>query len=122
MMPQTPWSAQLNRSFYLAPKLDDVRVKLTCVSDGKIWEFSKENNAYSKEGRYFNVDLRLQVGDEQTRPTIIFRPEGIEHYIGEYQVSISGIRNAGGANTTLEYSVNFFDMNFTLDPQKDITN
>jgi uncharacterized protein YkwD len=112
MRNNTPFSAQLNRSHYLTPKLDEVKVTVTRVADGRVWELSKDDNVKPPtlpKRKYFNIDTRY-IGNEKFHTAIIFRPDDIKKYDGEYQISISGIRTVGGAKTTLEYRVNFFEL------------
>jgi len=53
---------------------------------------------------YFNVDT----GGYGEGWAIIFRPTDIQQYEGEFTVSITGIQTRAGADTTLEYTVEFF--------------
>ena len=104
-----PWSVQLNAQKYQSPSLENVSVTLTRQSDGKAWSFSKTHNNFSLENRYFNVNSD-GYGGWEVPYCVIFRPEGINTYSGEYSVSITGLRNASGNATSLEYTVAFFDM------------
>ncbi|GHS99785.1 hypothetical protein AGMMS50276_24080 [Synergistales bacterium] len=110
MDPKSQWSIQLNAAKYQQPGLNDVTVKLTCVSDNKTWDFSAQYNTYSESNRFFNVDNQ-GYGGWEVPYCVIFRPEGITKYSGEYKVSVSGLKLIDGSPTTLDYTVEFFDIN-----------
>ena len=93
-----PWSVTVNTSEYGIPSYENVTVKLTRVSDGKKWEFSKEDTDVF--GDFFTVNL-----DGYGIPNcIIFRPGEFDGtYEGWYQVEISGL------DKPLCFEVQFFD-------------
>lgn len=95
---QCAWSVTVDPSQYGTPQKDQVTVKLTRGSDGRVWEFSAaDTDVY---GKYFNVE-RSNYGVSNC---IIFRPDGIDSYEGLYTVEIEGL--SGG---TLAYQVDFFN-------------
>ena len=106
---RAPWSIVLNTGKYQEPTIETVTVTLTRASDGKVWTFSKANNSFSADQRYFNVN-NVGYGSWNMRYGIIFRPEGVDSYSGEYSVSINGLTGINGNPATLDYSVAFFDM------------
>ena len=93
-----PWSVTVNTSEYGIPSYENVTVKLTRVSDGKKWEFSKEDTDVF--GDFFTVNL-----DGYGIPNcIIFRPGEFDGtYEDWYQVEISGL------DKPLCFEVHFFD-------------
>ena len=93
-----PWSLSTgnieNRSL--------VEVKLTSMTTGKTWLMSSSTDSLNSSSWYFNVDNSCygQAG------CIIFRPNNISVDAGNsYKVTISGTTKG-----TIEYTVNFFDM------------
>lgn len=105
------WSVTLNLDKYLKPGADEVKVTLRRESDGTTWEFSGSGWEPSESGEYFNVELS-GYGVENA---IIFRPTGIEEYDGRYTVTVSGVRDKSGAPADFSYSVEFFDLQDTID-------
>lgn len=113
------WTIQLKDATYRLPDVNTVTVTLTRVSDGHIWTFSSAFNQYSATNRYFNVDSQGYGGWEAPH-CIIFRPEGIANYAGEYRVSIDGLANKDGTPAVLDYAVTFFSLkSSTPDPDPD---
>ncbi|MCL1790811.1 MAG: cell wall-binding repeat-containing protein [Peptococcaceae bacterium] len=105
--PRDPWSISLNTDLYAIPRLNDVTVTLTEVSSNRTWTFSSANNAYTPNGRYFNVDTQ-PLG---MSACLIFRPDNITVYKGKYHVSVAGLKDRQGQAAAIEYDVTFFDMN-----------
>ncbi|MBE6835853.1 MAG: hypothetical protein E7515_06355 [Ruminococcaceae bacterium] len=102
----TAWSVTLSPAYYQTPNIDNVKVTLTRTSDGKKWTFSnKESYTIADEGKYFNVETN----NYAVPNCIIFRPDGIELYDGEYTVVISGLLDSFGNSVSLSYKVDFFD-------------
>jgi len=99
------WSVALNPQRYWAPDPDAVEVTLTETATGRSWVFNNDQEyALADTGLYFNVDT----GGYGEGWAIIFRPTDIQQYEGEFTVSITGIQTRAGADTTLEYTVEFF--------------
>lgn len=101
--PYTPWSVSLNAKTYGKVTADDVTVKLTRASDGKVWNFSSKNR-YEKSSTelWFTVDTSV-CGDGQC---IIFRPNKVGTYEGRWDVEIT---ISGKKPATISYSVDFFN-------------
>ncbi len=101
-----PWSVTLNPSVYKTPSYSNVNVELKRLSDGKVWKF----NDSCDEDNYFNVDK----GGYGVSNCIIFRPDYADFESGDmngrFMVKISGIYKKNGTPATLEYAVDFFDM------------
>ena len=97
-----PWSVTLNPLKYSAPSKSLVRVKLQSID--KEWNFSDIDT--NKSGKYFNVDT----GGYGVNNAIIFRPDSITSYSGSYTVTITGIKTKEGAETTVNYTVTFFNL------------
>ncbi len=86
-----PWSVSMGYTV----NQDTVKVTLTRISDGKVWNFSGE----SADGAFYvNNDGFGQIG------CIIFRPADISYHAGDsFRVAIEGL------NEPVSYTVNFFD-------------
>lgn len=104
-----PWSVTLNPQKYAKPDIDKVVVKLMRKSDGKEWTVS---NTASPNDMYFNVNN----GYYGIPNCIIFWPiePGTTEFEGECDVTISGIYDLEGNETSLSYSVNFFSPTVTV--------
>ena len=95
------WSVTVNPSRYEMPEYNTVTVTLTHENDGKTWTFSSG----SSDG-YFNVNT----GSYGISNCIIFRPDGIDTYQGNYTVVIEGLKNSSGKRVDFAYQVNFFSL------------
>lgn len=112
--PATPWSINLGAS-YLAPVRSEIVVQLTRLNDNATWLFNSEtpqlgvNNATSDSNHLAVDDLGYGMGK-----AIIFRPNLLT--LGQiadgdrFQVSLSGIKTLDGAPATLNFTVDFFDL------------
>jgi len=97
------WSVALNPNRYQTP--DESRVTVTLSGGGKSWTFDdSQSYTVADTGLYFSVSSE-GCGEGAA---IIFRPDGIEAYDGVYTVTIDGLKTIRGADTTLEYTVEFF--------------
>ena len=102
----TPWSVTLNTRRYAAPSISDVNVSLKRLNDGKSWEFNADTGTTdSADAPYFNVD-NAGYGISNC---IIFRPpySDISRQIGIYEVTVSGIQDRSGNDTSITYTVEF---------------
>ncbi len=102
----SPWSVSLNRSKYSAPNKRDITVTIRRTADGRSWTL-KGTSSYAP--RYSGLYLNVENTNYDQSYCIIFRPDGITKYEGEYTVSITGIKDSAGGSTELNYRVNFFD-------------
>jgi len=97
--PGQAWSISLDSSVYsnTAAGITDISVKLTCLNNNKVWNFSKANT--NKSENYFNVDT----GGYGMGLCIIFRP-GDHTYYGDnnnkYRVEVTGLKKAVPKNAT----------------------
>lgn len=107
-IPPYPWSITLG-SEYSYPERDEIVLKLTRQRDGKVWTFDK-NTAQLGNSNYSDYLMHLSVNDED----IIFRPDtqslGSLKDGDKFRVELSGIKTSSGKATTLEYDINFFDL------------
>lgn len=106
----TPWSITLNPSKYLTPSANLVQITITRESDGKTWSFDSSTGApASTSAAYMTVDT----AGYGVSNCIIFHPgsANIDAYEGVFTVDVSGIYTVAGAETTLHYEVDFFDIN-----------
>lgn len=88
----TPWSLSLGKTL----NAQKIKVTLTRLSDGKVWNFSKKNS----DGEFYvNNDAYGQTG------CIIFRPSSLHacHSGDVFRVEVTG------AGKTIRYKVNFFN-------------
>jgi hypothetical protein len=95
-----PWSITLNPNIYEAPNHEIVSVTLR--GNDNIYEFNQEDSALY--GNFFRIDTSAY----GIANCIIFRPIGIAEYLGEYTVTVNGLKAIGGEAALLTYSVNFF--------------
>ena len=105
--PGYPWSISFNPNKYRQPNASDITVKITRVSDNKTVTITKA--AYSDSSKKFLVDSNQRYGGISS--CIIFSPGtdflGTSDLKGQYHVSVSGLKNASGEDTTLDYTVDF---------------
>ena len=106
----TEWSVTLNPSKYATPSASSVVVTVTRASDGKTWTFSKNSGHFAVNTASYGV-----------ANAIIFRPDGMNYtnYNGTYTVKIEGIKTSGGAATSLEYRIDFFNAKNPRDPSEE---
>ena len=100
----TAWSILLNPDVFASPSVNDLTVMLTRASDGKQWEFSSnDSQEYAKidGAKYFTVSPNTN--------HIIFRPDGISNYTGDYTVKIAGLKDSSEKDIRISYQVTFFD-------------
>lgn len=104
-----PWSVSLNSDLYSEPKLSDVTVTLTSLDDGSSWTLDKNDDDTSEMDEYFTINT----AGYGISYCIIFRPpsEGANYSSGQrYQVEIDGLKTTRGDETSLSYTVEFFDL------------
>ena len=96
----TAWSVTLNPAKYQAAVKSALTVTLTRESDGKTWTFSSRGS----DG-FFNV-TSSGYGEGYC---VIFRPEGVDDYMGTYTVRIEGLKALNGQDVEdFTYQVDFF--------------
>ena len=98
------WSVEVNSKKYTINSKNDLVVTLRSTATGQSWTF-RGNENYSTSGKYFNYDPE----PFGSGSAIIFRPNGISKYQGEYTVNITGIKDKSGNAVELNYRVDFFD-------------
>lgn len=102
----TPWSITLNPKKYEEPEETNVQITLKRINDGKTWTFDASNDSgYGPEKTHFFVDNE-GYGIENC---ITFRPsyDDISAYVGIYEVTVTGIYDSSGNETSLSYTVEF---------------
>ena len=117
--PPYPWSVNLGAS-YQAPDRENVVLTLTRARDGMTWTFDDStpqlNGAYAPDN-----SMHLAVDDKGygIGKAIIFRPDvaslGAIRDGDVFNVTLSGIYTSSGVPTTLQYSINFFDLAKEMD-------
>lgn len=96
----TAWSVTLNPAEYQAAVKSALTVTLTRKADGRTWTFSSRGS----DG-FFNV-TSSGYGEGYC---VIFRPEGVDDYMGTYTVRIEGLKAANGQSVEdFTYQVDFF--------------
>lgn len=100
------WSVSLNPEKYAVPNSSDLRVTLTCISDGAVWTLdSTQIYTATSSGAYLGVDT----ANYGIANCIIFRPgEDVAPYNGTYTVTIDGLKTADGREAPFSYTVDFF--------------
>ncbi|MDA3847181.1 MAG: hypothetical protein PF505_11665 [Vallitaleaceae bacterium] len=100
-----PWSISLNDKLYDNDRTSEIKVLLQNMDTGSINEFYQGKSYIGSE--HFNVDTT----NYGVPFNIVFRPDG-EHYIDgqTYKVTISGLYDNDGNETSVTYEVNFFDV------------
>ena len=96
----TAWSVTLNSEIFDEASSDDVSVRITRQSDGKMWTFGKNIS-----NGYFNVTDASVAYDQ----CIIFRPDGIERYNDKetFSVQVFGLKKKNAGTASISYSVQF---------------
>ncbi len=107
------WSVSVNTSRYETINRANFRVVLTMeeneTRNKRSWTFS--DNApeapYTPAGAgtYYNIETSWY----GINSCVIFRPDGIENYTGDWTVSLYGLRDARGEDADIHYRVSFFD-------------
>ena len=96
----TAWSVTLNPTAYQTAVKSALTVTLTRESDGRTWTFSSRGS----DG-FFNV-TSSGYGEGYC---VIFRPEGVDDYMGTYTVRIEGLKALNGQDVEdFTYQVDFF--------------
>ena len=101
-----PWSVNLG-SAYMPPNAAEVEVVLTDLETEQSWTFNQATSSY--DGNYFNVNNQ---GFGMSK-CIIFRPDvdEVSYEAGkQFQVEITGIQDRKGNDTSLSYTVDFFEL------------
>ncbi|MDO4325994.1 MAG: Ig-like domain-containing protein [bacterium] len=106
-----PWSVSLSPDLYDA-KNSHATVTLTSRRTGKV--YTLDETCTDPSGKYFNLNL----GNYGYGPCIIFEPRETFHAGDIVDVSISGLKYLSGADTSITYTVTFFDMEQTEQPQQ----
>lgn len=105
-----PWSVSLNPDKYEEPNIRNITVTLTRISDQKSWVLDQSDYRTGDHQEYFNVNNQ-NIGIPYA---IIFRPAHTEedaYKSGDvYRVNIRGLNNLQSQPVTIQYEVNFFNL------------
>lgn len=110
-VPGTPWSVSLDPAVYAAPEESQLSVSVTRLRDGAVFipGLLDSRETLDKEGTY----LLVSNGPYGTGACVSFSigkgDLGESAYLGDYRVDILGLRTRDGSETTLTYTVRFFD-------------
>jgi S-layer homology domain. len=96
------WSVSLNPEHYNRNRTDRIKVELKRERDGREWSFDAGDT--DKTNEYFNVETN----GYGIPFAVIFRPDGVDQYDGNYQVRITGLYDNSGQETSLVFQTNFF--------------
>ena len=116
--PSCPWTITLGAD-YQAPDKNNILLMLTRIRDGKVdrtWMFDANTPNIDNNQEYASTSLdHLCISGN----TIIFRPNlddiGTIENGDVFSVSVSrGIKTSGGVESTLSFSVSFFDVEIEL--------
>jgi len=102
----SPWSVTLNPSRYQAPVAAAITVAMRRASDGKVWILNSTDTNTS--GPYLAVDNSpAGVGN-----CIMFLADSAVTISAgdQYTVLVAGLKKADGSDTSIYYTVNFFDL------------
>ncbi|MBR3973146.1 MAG: cell wall-binding repeat-containing protein [Oscillospiraceae bacterium] len=104
-----PWSITLNPNKYKTPDISQVKITITRQSDGKTWSFNSSTGEPETNSKAY---MTVNTGGYGVSNCIIFHPgsSNVDAYNGIFTVEVSGIYTSSGAATTLEYQVDFFDV------------
>ncbi len=108
-----PWSVSLGGS-YQAAVASELTVTMKDTKSGKTWTFTEGNSSW--EGDYFTV-ASGGYGISNSGGTIIFRPNprNITYRAGsQYEITINGTKDKEGNAKPIQYTVNFFALNKTI--------
>ncbi|UNK18694.1 S-layer homology domain-containing protein [Paenibacillus sp. N3/727] len=110
------WSVSLNPEKYDRNRIENIKVKMTRVRDGKEWSF--DGNDRDPSGKYFNV----QTSYYGIPFAIIFRPDQIGQFTQDdvFNIQITGLYGVGGNEAQVEFKTVFFKMMPGLLPRYDI--
>lgn len=123
--PTIPWSITLNPAKYAAPAAANVKITITRETDKKSWRFdaSDVRTPASKNDKYMLINTKgygvnnaiiFNLGSAYSESSLL--RDSVSHLNGDaaemrYSVQVSGIKTTAGAETTLNYRINFFDIN-----------
>ena len=109
--PGTPWSVSLNPTLYSAPAESDLLVTVTRLRDGAVFipALLDSRETLDKEGTYLLVSNQPYGTGTCISFSIGKSDLGEKAYLGDYRVDIHGLLTREGAQTSLTYTVRFFD-------------
>jgi len=100
-----PWSISLNDDLYDNSKTSDIKVLLQNIDTGVAHEFYQGKSYTGNE--HFHIDTN----NYGIPFNIVFRPNNESYTDGQtYKVTITGLYDNEGKETSVTYEVNFFDV------------
>ena len=108
----SPWSVTLNPEIYASVNRDDISITITRVEDGKSYTFNSDTSSSTSTGGPFFCVNSEDYGEGET---LIFRATtsyfgSISYGLGEYDVSVTGVKYLDGSDASFRYRVTFFDV------------
>ena len=109
--PGTPWSVSLDPAVYRTPDETRLQVTVTRLSDGAVFTPATLDGQaqLNREGTYLLVSSHAYGTGLCISFSIGRGALGAGCYLGDYTVSIAGLQTRDGVETTLAYTVRFFD-------------
>ena len=107
-----PWSVSLNTALYKVDSVNNINVRITKKSTGKTWNISQADHKAnpSTGSKYFNYD-DLGYGIDSCIIFSIGQANISNSELnGEFDVEITGLKNKNGNDTSINYTVNLFDL------------
>ncbi len=109
--PGTPWSVSPDPAVYQPPDETQLQVTLTRHSDGRIFTpgLLDHQDTLDSSGTYLLVSHRAYGSGPCISFSVGRELLGETSYLGDYTVSVSGLRLLDGTSAPLTYTVRFFD-------------
>ncbi len=109
--PGTPWSVSLDPTVYAIPTEGALQVRLTRVSDGKVFSPAPLDGKQTldSQGTYLLVSQKSYGMGPCISFSIGKDALGQSAYLGDWRVDITGLQTTAGEQTALTYTVRFFD-------------
>lgn len=113
--PRQVWSISLNPEIYKTPDPALASITLRHPASGRVWTIGRQDKDMLS-GAYGNVSAVMYAGS----PAIVFRPDltaddsGVLFADGSlFEVTVEGLEKTDGSAATLQYEVEFFDLDRT---------
>lgn len=116
--PGTPWSISLDPARYQTPREGRLQVVVTRLRDGRQFIPAPLDGQLqlNEEGSYLLVNIEAYGTGSCITFSIGKSELGEACYLGDYTVSVTGLRYKDGSEAPLTYTVRFFDPNALSQP------
>ena len=109
-----PWSITVNPKKYQRPSIENLKVTVTRLSDGKTWVMDKSTGG--SERGIDKMFLHMNTGGYGVNNCIVFNL-GLESnsdrrqgFNGIFTVQVDGLKTLGNEDASIKYAVNFFKL------------